>query len=359
MATAKEMEELLERELPTLPPLRISRLPTDPRATRSDGIYEMRWGHRTYQFIAEFKARSTPQAVITAAHRAKGHAYSLPGTYPLVIVPYLSPSQLDSIEELGVSAVDLCGNGIINIPHQILVVRSGQPNRFRGSDPLKGVYRGTSSLVARSLVLKRRFRRVTDIREFIHARGGHITLATVSKALRRLAEDLVIERNASGVHVIQPDKLLDNLRDRYRPPRIRARWIGKMPLPTDDLHRELLFAAERVKSRLVLTGISSASHYTVLASEPIAAFYCTARPEDLLRSTEHEHSPTRSFPNVELLQTDAEEVFFDPHHEGGRALSSPVQAWLELATSDKRAQEAGKSLYDRLLTQRDDGDGGR
>ncbi|HTJ42210.1 MAG TPA: hypothetical protein VL463_08940 [Kofleriaceae bacterium] len=344
------MRAILDKEGLTLPPLHFALVSPDQRFPRIDAIFEAKWRGHTYRFVAEIKARSTPQALVTAAHQAKAYAFDLHGAYPLVIVPYLAPSQVDEAESLGISVVDLNGNGIVSLESErVLVSRSGRPNRFRKSEPLRGAYRGTSSLVARALVLRHQFARVTDLFNFVTAKGGHLTLATVSKALRRLTEDLIVARDADGLRVLQPIKLLDRLGNGYRPPRITGRWVGKIPVPADALHRKLLVAAERAESRLVLTGVSSASHYTVLAAEPITSFYASARPEDLIRAAKLEATSTNTFPNVEILQTDAEEVFFDLRNEGTHILSSPVQAWLELSIGDKRLREAGMSLRSKLV----------
>ena len=350
MLTERDMLERLATQSPSLPPLTFTRQDADHQHRRLDALYEVRWNQQIFRFVAEVKSRSTPQAIISAAHQARSLAYDLPGTLPLVVVPYLSPTQLDQVEGLeGISAVDLCGNGIVRAGTQFLIVRSGRPNLFREVNPLKAAYQGTSSLVARALALQHQFARVSEIHAFITSHGGRITLGTVSKALKRLAEDLVITREGKGVRVVQADKLLDQLRQSYRPPRIRARWTGKVALPEASLHARFLEVSERTESRLVLTGLSSAKHHAVIATEPLASFYCSIEPHALLRAATISEGSTRTFPNVELLQTDDESVFFDPRTADGQIISSPIQTWLELATGDKRTREVAEQLRVRLL----------
>jgi len=349
--TKKDIIARLEREPIELRPLNFVRS-SAPQAPTIDVVYDVdlhgRQGHR---FVADVKARATSEALAAAAQRAKSLVFDARGGFPLVIVPYLSPSSLDEVERLGISAVDLCGNGVVQVPDQWLVVRSGKPNRFRGSSPRRGAYRGVASLVARAFVAHPMFGRVSDIHSFIEARGGRITLATVSKALTRLEEDLVIARESKGIRLLQADKLLAGLREGYQPPTIRSKLPLKTPLVGADLFRRLQDATDVLGGRLAPTGISSASHQTVIAAEPVATFYCSAQPEDLARTASLDPSPARHFANVELLQTEDERVYFDTRSADGRLLASPAQTWLELATGDKRSQEVADELRGRLLRE--------
>src|SRR4051812_48656631 len=119
MLTERDMLELLQSESITLKPLVFSR--STARVPNVDVVYDVNWkGKQGFRFIADVKARTTSQALAAAAQRAKSHVF-----FPLIIVPYLSPSSLDEAERLGVSAVDLCGNGVVQVPHKWLVVRSG------------------------------------------------------------------------------------------------------------------------------------------------------------------------------------------------------------------------------------------
>ncbi len=350
MLTERSILDLLDRESIELEPLRFVRSKV-PQAPNVDVVYEVSWQAQKYRFVADIKARATSQALAAAAMRAKSHAFDVRGSYPLVIVPYLSPSSVNEVEQLGISAVDLCGNGVVQIPQQWMVLRSGRPNRFRGSNPLRGVYRGTASLVGRAFLAQPRFARVSDVHGFIAARGGRITLATVSKALARLEEDLVVAREAKGLRLLQADKLLSRLLEAYQPPSIRSKLSLKTTLSGADLHRQLRGATESLGGCLVLTGLSSASRRTVIAAEPVSTFYCTVRPEELAKTAAINPSPERHFANLELLQTDDNRVYFDSHVEDGYFLSSPIQTWLELATGDKRSQEVADDLRVRLLRE--------
>lgn len=350
MLTERRMLELLDRDPISLKPLTFRRSAT--QLPNADAVYDVDWDEKqSYRFIADVKTRMTSQALAAAAQRTKSHVFDARGGFPLVIFPYLSPSSLEEAERLGISSVDLCGNGVVQVPHQWLVVRSGKPNRFRGRSPLSGAYRGVASLVGRAFAVHTKFAKVSDVLRFIEAQGGRITLATVSKALRRLEEDLVITRDAIGLRLLQGDKLLQKLKEGYKPPMIRSRLSLKTKMSEINLHQELKHASRAWQGRLVLSGISSARFQTVIAAEPITSFYCSMRPQELARAASIDTTPERHFANLELLQTDDERVFFDAREVDGHQLASPVQTWLELASGDKRAQEVADALRDRLLKE--------
>ena len=111
----------------------------------ADALLRARWNGREWQFAVEVKARSTPKTLREAVQTIQAAA-SPPRTYPLVVVPYLNADQVDALAAEKVSAVDLSGNGVLVVPGQIFVLRTGKPNRYPEKSVLKNVYRGKSSL---------------------------------------------------------------------------------------------------------------------------------------------------------------------------------------------------------------------
>lgn len=54
-------------------------------------------------------------------------------------------------------------------------------------------------------------------------------------------------------------------------------------------------------------------------------------------------------PNVELKKCDSGVVYFDMRNMNGYNIASPVQAYLELATSDKRGQEIAEQIRKKII----------
>jgi hypothetical protein len=53
---------------------------------------------------------------------------------------------------------------------------------------------------------------------------------------------------------------------------------------------------------------------------------------------------TDRFPNVELIETDDETVYFDAREDAGFWWVSPVQVYLELMAGDKRDRETAEQV---------------
>ncbi|HYT93332.1 MAG TPA: hypothetical protein VEL76_31740 [Gemmataceae bacterium] len=288
-----------------------------------------------------------------------------PERYPLLLVPYLSEERLAELEAAGVSGVDLCGNGVVVVPGELLVLRSGAPNRFRWEGTIKNVYRKESSLAARIFLLVREFGSVGAVLEEIQRRGGELTLSTVSKVCKALEADLIIRRElrpprvkrspilpwggqvplAQPLRLLQPEKLLDLLAANYTPPQISGRYTGKCEFAPMVLREQLAGWAEGSGVRIALTGASSVEAYAVMAREPVQAFYCSD-VEEVLRSLGDNVRETDRFANVAFLETSDGLAYFD-RRPG--LVASPVQTYLELVSGDKRERETAEQVRRVIL----------
>lgn len=347
---SQERESGLLRRLVAacLPPLRVE--PRQPQAgaapgTRPDAVVAVLWDGQECLFACEAKGRSTPrtiEAAIAQACRSGG----LLGLRPLIVVPYLSEENLLWLEREGVSGLDLCGNGIV-LAADFRVWRSGRPNLFRDSAPIRNVFRGVSSLIVRSLVLERSFASLTSLRDFAVGRipSGRLSLGTVSKVVKALEEERLLERGGEGLRLTDRSGTLRRLLQGSRPVRM-ARLEGRVELPPEEAWRRLWGLAEESPGYLcTVTGMGSAEKYGVLSSPRQLSLYVSDldRTRDLLGVSE-----TRVFPNAELVEDSSETAHFDRRVEGGIAWASPVQTWLELMRAGPREREAAEALGQAL-----------
>lgn len=135
---------------------------------------------------------------------------------PLLVVPYMRDEQAKILQKEGISWIDLCGNMTIRAPGGIYIERTGNKNQFPDTSPIKKIFEGTSSLVSRALLLKKEpFKTLYEIVNFINERNGNITLATVSKVIRSLEEDVLVTKADNGISVTNREKLLDKLAEGY------------------------------------------------------------------------------------------------------------------------------------------------
>ena len=247
------------------------------------------------RFWAKYKRQWTPKMVAAGVSEAKRNAQQS-GLLPLLIVPYLSEERLLELEKEGVSGLDLCGNGVIIVPGKIVVFRTGRPNRFTTSAPIKNVYRGATSLIARAFLIQPAYASLGELTDFIAARGGSVSPATISKAVQGIEDDLLISRTKGSMRLLQPDKLLRLLEKNYLPVKTTATVLGRVSLPMPELRKALVEQAKVGQVALSATGISSAPRYTALAMEEQAALYCSDKNALLERLPFEE---TARFPNLQ------------------------------------------------------------
>lgn len=350
MTTELEIIDCLKQGKVSLPPLSLNLIDIELKVgtNTADLIMEVSWLDKCFRFAVVIKSMGTPKIMQTACINSRMIAKP-PETYPMIIVPYLSPKQISELEKQEISGIDLSGNGIVIIPGEMLIVRSGEPNRFRKSDPIRNVYRGNSSLVARAFLIKSRFSAVTEILKFIISWGGNITLSTVSKALKILEEDLVISRADKEIKLIQADKLLDQLVESYASPRIKEKFLGRCETPKVEIIQNLKLVAQPYKARISLTGAGSVDKYAVMAREPMLSLYCSESPSMLIKESNLEVETTRRFANLEIFETDDECVYFDVREESSIPFSSPCQTYLELMRGEKRQQEVAEQIRNLIL----------
>jgi hypothetical protein len=315
-----------------------------------DAAVEAVWGEREFRFAAVCRSAESPKEMREAADAAVRAARGGAGQ-PLVVVPFLRSSQLDALLAREVSGLDLCGNGVLVVPGEVLVYRTGSPNRFLRRGTIKNVYRRSSSVVARLFLVVPAFDSVNDAREEITRRGGTATLGTVSKVCEALDADLILERTRESgaknrkLRLLQGDKLLDRLAENYTPPTTGAVFVGRYAKATEELVGVMAAWQKETGGQVVRTGAGSVDAYAVMAREPIDTFYCTDVPGLVSRLGADVRAGER-FANLRLLQTRDELPYFDAR---SALLASPIQTYLELAAGDKRDRETADQVRRLIL----------
>ena len=164
----------------------------------------------------------------------------------------------------------------------------------------------------------------------------------MSKALKVLEDDLIVGRN-NTIRLLQPDKLLEQLSSNYQPPNVRGRVSIKVEQGRVELLRKL---SKKQGMPAIATGISSVSRYATMQRGDVLSVYCP-RIEKLLDNLPG--SRNDRFPNLELIETEDETVYFDAREEKDFWWASPVQTYLELMAGDKRDRETAEQVKSFLL----------
>ncbi len=355
-----DMQRMLTEGRVTLPPLQIACIKLEPQfggKRQFDALIEVRSGGLCSRFAVEIKASSTPIAFRSAVHEVKGTMLST-GTLPMIMLPYLSESQLQELEQDGVSGLDLCGNGVVMAPGGLFVFRTGQPNLYPRSTPIKNVYRKNSSMVPRVFLAQAQFERVTEVLTAINTRNvlgealgrPPMSMGTVSKAIKAMEEDLIVSREQGPLKLIQPDKLLEKLLGNYQPMRPVDVIRRKVSATVTDLPSVLADLGKELNIPVVATGLASATQYAVMQRGDMLSVYCP-RPEALLARLSSSESDR--FPNLEIIPSEDETDYFDSRLDAqtGFRWASPIQSYLELMRGDKRDQEIATQVLTELIRQ--------
>lgn len=355
MPIQREMIEQLRRGTVSLPPLSFRFLEGDQEAggnLRFDALVEISWRESIAKFAVECKSLSTPRVFRDGLNLLK--TSSLPKGYlPILFLPFLSEQQLQELEREGISGIDLCGNGVVVVPGMFAVIRSGEKNRFSSSAPIKNIYRKNSSMVGRVFLLRSGYETVQEICAEINRRNTLVkrwdkkpmSLSTVSKALKTLEEDLIITREDT-ICLLQPERLLEKLSDNYVPPNIKERVRLKISEESGMIGELLQKQSQTLGLPFVAAGTSSVGQYAVMQRGGLLSVYCP-RLEMLLERVPG--NPTDRFPNLELMETEDETVYFDARQKEDFWLASPVQVYLELMAGDRRDKETAEQVKSFLL----------
>jgi len=352
------LKQLRERS-DLLPPLRIEVVAVEPPAADGgpDAVLEVSWSGRSWRFVGELKRLGTPRLLQEAMGQARRYGEKM-GLQPLVVMPYLSAKQLDTLASEGMSGIDLSGNGIIQVPGELLVYRKGEPNSYPASMPIRKVYRRASSMVARVFLTRPCYDSVTEVLDEIGRRGGSGSLPTVSKVLGTLEDELIIRRDGRSSRLIQADELLDKLAENYTRPKVTRAEQFCWRVRDSDMDRLVCETGKQANVRMMVTGGASVNRYAVMAREKTIRFYCSD-VSALTNSLGDQVEPARRFADIELLETEEPQVYFDRREENGVAFASPVQCWLELQAGDKREQEAAQQVRQRILNELGSDGGGK
>ncbi len=346
-------QEIIERIVKgfDFPPLRCIETVVQPAISslnlqiryRADLLLKFKWQRKERAFIAEIRRQSTPKVLEEATNQVQLYVQKLgitqPETnyYPMIIVPFLSENALAQLIAKNISGIDLSGNGVVIVPDEWFVYRTGAKNLYPSNAPIKNVFRGTSSLVARVFLMRPTFKSVNEIYEEIRNRGGEITLPTVSKALKVLQEELLVGR-VEGIKVLDTKRLLDALEKKYRRPLLRRRLRGRFI----DRQATLDQMVSNAKEENILLAGEDPTRYAVMpGDEQILKVYTTSI-EKVLRGVEF--TETSRFPDLDLYETDEPSVYFDRRWKNGFYWTSPIEVYLELSAGGKRERETGEQM---------------
>lgn len=355
--TEKEMIQRLQNSGDQYAPLIVNSFDEQVRLQRgfqADAIIKLsiRDGP-SFEALVEVTSVSTPKNILEKVRRLADYLDSInrPDIVPLLVAPYIGAKQAKILADKGVSWIDLSGNMSIRVSGRIYIERTGRRNRFPDTAPIKKIFQGTSSLVSRALLLKPKgFSSLYEIVDFINQRNAGITLSTVSKVLKSLENELLVDKSKSLISVTNREKLLDKLAEGYissteRKSRQTYKFATNRPdkLFLDFYNRQLIWVACGFYAAQI-KGFAVTSQITIFVKD-IEQVRIAARQNWI------KIKPDAEFGNVNITETKDPGVWFNTPLPGyrGEAVVDDIELYLEMMTDTPRGPKIAEQLKQRIL----------
>lgn len=266
---------------------------------------------------------------------------------PLLITPYLSTQNLETLEQHNLSGVDFCGNGIL-LWKGFFMMRSGFKNQFKSLPvAMKNPYMGVAVQVAETLLNCNFFPTQKHICNSILKKSGQISLSQVNKALKTMEDDSIICRRGRIICLRDADSLLASLKKNHKRRKVTKRLYV---MKSRDINiQQIIDFLNSSDIRWCHSPLSSL-HYTQDFKE-YGPLGFRVNNSGLLMS---------SFPFEETkLPGQADYVFEEVTEplayynttilQNGRRLSNDLECYLEVNPDNEQKEKAIKSLRARII----------
>jgi len=286
------------------------------------------------RWLAEAKASSSPGTVAAAADQLA--AVAAHDAVPLLVVPYMTPAGARAAADRGLNWIDLSGNAYLR-DDELYVWIQGRPNQFSARGRPSSPFAPKSSRIARALLLEpERWWVQKALAKYTDLDPGR-----VSRVVRRLDDDQLLERDGSHLRPREPDLLLDAWADDYR--------FDRHDIVTGHLSGSGVELARDLDQRLhdadvdhAFTGLPAAWAVDRFARFRLTSVYVAGDPRraaDAVRVRRNERGA-----NVQLIGPDDRGVFDGQGMIDELPCVSPVQVYLDLGHLPERAAEAAEQL---------------
>jgi hypothetical protein len=294
---------------------------------------------RDRRWIFEVKRSSGPGLVAAAADQLRRIADQ--DAIAVLVVPHMTAAGASAATEHDLNWLDLSGNAHIR-GENFFLSREGRPNAFPPRGRPSSPFAPKSARVARVMLQDpQRWWRQKDLAQATGLDDGRI-----SRIVRRLDADRLLQRDGSKLRPGDPELLLDAWADDYRFDRHDV-VVGHASGSGIELARELSGRLAALHIGHALTGLPAAWLLDRFAGFRLSTIYVHGDPRDAADRLELRRNERGA--NVQLVAPNDPGVFADGHEIEGLPIVSPVQAYVDLRTLPERAAEAADHLRDERL----------
>lgn len=310
----------------------------------------------SFMALVEIKSITNPNSMLQTckAFREMLNRKNRPDLVPIIIAPYIGSRQAGILAEEGISWIDLSGNMRIQIPNRLYIERTGKPNKFPDTALIKKIFQGVSSLVSRALLLESEgFSSLDKIVDFINSRNANITLSTVSKVLKSLEQELLVDKSKSLIRARDPEKLLDKLTEGYI--NSTERKTRKTYKFAADNIENLFFNFFEQQVDYAACGFYAAKLKGLAVTNEITIFVKDI--EQVRKAAKRfsypvEFIPDTEFGNLTITETNDPGIWFNISQQTNMAnnpIVDDIELYLEMMTATPRGPEIAKQLKQRIL----------
>jgi hypothetical protein len=190
--------------------------------------------------------------------------------------------------------------------------------------------------------------------DFINSRNANITLSTVSKVLKSLEQELLIDKDKSLIRTRDPEKLLDRLTEGYiNSTERKTRKVYKFAI--DNFENLIRVFTDR-QVDYAACGFYAAKIKGLAVTNEITIF--TKDMEQVKKASERslyriEFAPDTEFGNLTIAETNDPGVWFNVSKQINNAVVDDIELYLEMMTATPRGPEIAKQIKQRILKRTD------
>ncbi len=297
--------------------------------------------------MMEVKNSSRPGQVARAAEQLL--AYEDEGVIPVLVVPFMSRAGAETADRMRLNWIDLSGNAHVRTENLHLWVQ-GRPNELGSRGRPSSPFAPKSARVTRALLLDpARWWVQKDLAAVTGLDDGN-----VSRIVRRLDDEFLLERRGRELRPRDPDLLLDAWAQDYR---FYSHDIlpGHLSGSGVELARVLAERLESLNIHHAFTGLPAAWVMDQFARFRLATVYVDGDPREAAERLGIRRAAKGA--NLQLVGPNDAGVFSGEQDHRGLHCVAPVQVYLDLLQLPERATEAAQHLRTHQLRWRHDAAG--
>jgi hypothetical protein len=300
---------------------------------------------RGRRWVIEVKSSSRPGQVARAAEQLLAYAQTDEDAIPILVVPFMSAAGAEVADRARLNWLDLSGNAHIRAENLHVWVQ-GRPNELRPRGRPSSPFAPKSARITRVLLLDPiRWWRQRDLVEATGLDDGNI-----SRIVRRLDDELLLERRGRELRPRDPGLLLDAWAQDYR---FDAHDIlsGHLSGNGVEAARALSEQLQALDVHHAFTGLPAAWAIDQFAGFRLTTVYVEIDPR--IVASRLEMRRTTKGANVQLVGPNDVGVFAGEQAHKGLPCVSVVQTYLDLLQLPERAEDAAEHLRAHHLPWRD------